>query len=106
MTTGNVNWVVYQGRDYIVNFDAKIFTEARNSAYFFVSWNKPGEIRRDRIFMNSPLQQTLIATSSSSDGRFQFSIQPTEVGLYQLFAFFKGNRSFQPAQATINLNVN
>ncbi len=97
---------VKAGRDYIINFDARIFTEARNSAYFFVSWNKPGEIRRDRMFMNFPLQQTLMATSSDANGRFQFSIQPTEVGLYQLFAFFRGSRSFQPSQATINLNVN
>lgn len=97
---------VKSGRTYIVNFDARIFTESRNGAYFFVSWNKPGEIRRDRMFMGFPLQQTLMATSSGGDGRFQFSIQPTEVGLYQLFAFFKGSRSYQPAQAAINLNVN
>jgi hypothetical protein len=97
---------VKSGRNYIVNFDAKIFTEARNNAYFFVSWNKPAEIRRDRMFMNFPLQQTLMATSSNADGRFRFSIQPTEAGVYQVFAFFGGNRTFQPAQAAINLKVN
>jgi hypothetical protein len=97
---------VKSGRNYIVNFDARIYTEARNNAYFFISWNKPAEIRRDRMFMDFPLQQTLIATSSGPDGRFQFTILPTEVGRYQLFAFFKGSRSFQPAQASINLNVN
>jgi hypothetical protein len=94
------------GRTYIVNFDARIFRESRNGAYFFVGWNNPGEIRRDRMFMNFPLRQTLMATSSASDGRFRFTIQPTEVGIYQLFAFFKGTRSYQPAQASIVLNVN
>jgi hypothetical protein len=89
-----------------VNFDARIFRESRNGAYFFVGWNNPGEIRRDRMFMNFPLRQTLMATSSGSDGRFRFTIQPTELGVYQLFAFFKGTRSYQPAQASITLNVN
>ncbi len=97
---------VQSGRSYIVNFDARIFRESRNGTYFFVSWNKPGEIRRDRFFLNYSLRETLIATSSGADGRFRFSLQPTEVGIYQLFAFFKGSRAYQPAQAAIKLNVN
>ena len=91
---------------HIVNFDARIFQESRNGAYFYVSWNKPGEIRRDRMSMIFPSRQTLMATSSRSDGRFNFTIQPTEFGVYQLFAFYKGTRAYQPAQASISLNVN
>jgi hypothetical protein len=94
------------GRTYIVNFDARIFTESRNGAYFYVSWNNPGEIRKDRMFASFPLKQTLAATSSGADGRFQFSWQPTEPGIYQLFTFFKGTRLYQPVQAAVNVNVN
>jgi hypothetical protein len=94
------------GRTYIVNFDARVFNESRNSAYFFVSWNNPGEIRKDRMFATFPIRQTLAATSSGGDGRFSFSFQPTEVGIYQLFTFFRGTRAYQPAQAAINVNVN
>ena len=94
------------GRTYIVNFDARIFNESRNSAYFYVGWNDPGEIRKDRMFTSFPNRQTLAAATSGGDGRFSFSFLPTETGIYQLFAFFKGTRVYQPAQAAFNVNVN
>jgi hypothetical protein len=97
---------VIPGRSYIVNFDARLFQESRNNAYFFVGWNNPGELRRDRLFLKWPVRQTLASTTSRSDGRFNFTWQPTETGVYQLFAFFKGTRAYQPVIGSLSVNVN
>lgn len=98
--------VISPGRTYIVNFHAKIFTESRNNGYFYVGWNSFDEIRRDRFFLKFPDAQTIAATRSRQDGRFHFSYQPTEPGLYTLFAFFRGTRAYQPAIGSFQLNVN
>ena len=97
--------VVIPGRSYTVKFDAQVFQESRNGAYFYVSWNNPGEIRRDRMFVTFPRRETLASTNTRSDGTFQFNWRPTQQGIYTLFTYFRGNSSYRPAMAQTSVNV-
>ena len=91
--------IVSSGRSYTVKFDARIFNQSRNGAYFYVSWNNPGEISRDRMFVTFPLRETLAGARTRADGTFQFNWRPTEAGIYTLFTFFRGTASYRPAIA-------
>jgi hypothetical protein len=98
--------LVFPGRSYTINFHTKLFSESRNNGYFFIGWNSIDEIRRDRFFLKFPDRQTVAAAILRQDGNFAFSYQPTEPGIYKLFAFFPGNRVYQPAITQFLLNVN
>jgi hypothetical protein len=98
--------LISPGRSYTVNFHARLFSESRNNAYFYVGWNSGDEIRRDRLYLKFPDRQTVAVASSRQDGTFSFSYQPMESGVYTLFAFFPGTRSYQPVITPYHLNVN
>jgi hypothetical protein len=98
--------VVFPGRSYLVNFHTKLFSESRNNAYFFIAWNSLNEIRRDRLFLKFPDRQSIAATNSRNDGNFSFTYQPVEPGTYNVYAFFRGTRIYQPSIASLSINVN
>lgn len=97
---------VIPGHSYIANFDAKLLQESRLNAYFFVAWNNFREVRRDRVFLNYAEPQTFAATYSVPDGGFRFQWTPQQSGAYDLYAFFRGNRSFQPSRVSKRVVVN
>ncbi|HET6267757.1 MAG TPA: hypothetical protein VFG11_08570 [Acidobacteriota bacterium] len=95
------------GKSYTVDFDAAILQEARVNGYFYVGWTTlSDEIRRDRLFMNFPARQTVSSTVTGSNGSFQFSWQPDAPGLYRVFGFYPGTRSYQPAIGSKQIQVN
>lgn len=97
---------VTPGRSYTVRFDARILQEARNNAYFFVSWYTTSEVRRDRIFMKFPEPRTIATTNSDSAGHFLFQWQPSDAGIYSVAAFYPGSPAYQPAIRTGRIQVN
>jgi len=97
---------VIPGRSYTVRFDARILQEARANGYFFVSWYLTSEIRRDRIFMTSPVRRTVAATSSNPNGSFSFDWQFADPGSYVVSALFPGSQSFQPSLDSRGIVVN
>lgn len=97
--------IVSSGRDYTIQFDARVLQESRNSAYFYVSWGRPDEIRRDRMFVTFPQRQTVAVTTTRSDGSFQFNWAPTETGNYSVSSFFRGTQALQPAFASTQVTV-
>jgi len=98
--------VVIPDQSYTVRFDARILQEARNNAYFFVSWLSTSEIRRDRIFMTSPVRQTVAVTSSHPNGSFLFNYQFADPGGYVVSALFPGSKGFQPSLNSRSIVVN
>ena len=97
--------IVSGGRDYTIQFDARVFQESRNGAYFYVSWGRTEEIRRDRMFVSFAPRQTVASATARPDGVFQFNWTPAEIGVHSLFAYFRGTRAYQPAIATAQVNV-
>jgi hypothetical protein len=89
--------VVTPNRSYKVRFDARIFQEARNNAYFFVAWYTTKEIQRDHIFMTFPQPTVVTKTNSLSNGEFKFQWLLTNPGVYTVGTYFPGSASYQPA---------
>lgn len=95
------------GRSYTINFDASILQEARNSGYFYISWNTlTSEISRARLFMKYPDRQTVKSTLTASDGTFHFNWTPPGPGSFSLFAFYPGTPAHRPAIASTRVTAN
>lgn len=97
---------VVPGRSYTLQVDARILQESRNGAYFFISWHRPSEIRKDRAFVSFPGRQTIATGATRADGTFHAAFISPDNGVYSLFAFFRGTRALQPSIASTTLIVN
>jgi hypothetical protein len=97
--------IVVPGRSYLVNFHTKLFSESRNNGYFFIAWNSVSEIDAIDYF---EISRSPIHCRNFFTERWKLSFQylPAEPGTYNVSAFFRGTRVYQPAIATLSINVN
>lgn len=105
VTLSSLPVIVIPGRTYTVNFDAQIFTESRNNACFYITWNDPGSSPARPLFLRFPDRQTLATATTDGSGRFAFRWQPAFKGPYNLFAFFPGTRNYVPSIASTSVFV-
>ena len=96
---------VTPNRSYKLRFDARIFEEARNNGYFFVSWYTTKEVRRDYFHMKFPEPTVVAKTNSGSSGNFNFQWKPSDPGFYSVAGFFPGSSAYQPTFRNSHIQI-